>query len=439
MGLLGAILINNRAFDRVSPFLEPEHFHEPLHRRIYAACRTLIERGEKADPATLHHLFDGEHAAYVAKTAANATTIINAADYGRVVHDLHLRRSLISYAEAIREDAYTMGLDITASAQVDAAREKLDTVSDELRAEVSTVSIGEAAGEALEAAEAAAKSEGKLLGLPTGVLALDRHIHGLQKPDFIVVAGSTSMGKTAFALTAAHASAKAGHLVGLISLEMSAKEIGERLLSFETGYPVSAIRSGFPQPDIGEDPWGDLLDARRRLDELPILIEDGSGLTPDRIGAVGRRWKQKGLKLLIVDYLGLVKPPAVVAKFGPVAQMTHISAALKGLAKSLNVPLLALAQLSRANRARENKRPMLSDLRDSGAIEQDANTVIFLHRADYYWERERPDPESEKFPAWQAELEKLRGRAEIIVAKNRQGSLAVHDVRFHSETMRFRD
>lgn len=439
LGLLGAILLNNRAYGRVSGFLQPEHFHEPLHQRIYAACQAMIERGGKADPATLHHLFQGEHAAYIASAAANATTIINAQDYGHVIHDLHLRRSLIDCAEAIREDAYTAELDVTAADQVGAAREKLDMVSDELRAEISTVSVGDAASAAINAAEAALKRGGGLLGLPSGVSVLDRQLHGFQAPAFVIVAGSTSMGKTSFALTVTHSAARAGHLVGFISLEMSAKEIGERLLSFETGFSVKQIRSGLPQTEIGGDPWASLLDARRRLDALPVLIEDGAGLTPERIGAVGRRWAQQGMKLLVVDYIGLVKPPAALARFGPVAQVTAISAALKGLAKSLDVPVLALAQLSRANRARENKRPMLSDLRDSGALEQDADVVIFLHRPDYYLERERPDPESSQYGAWEDQLDKVRGRAEVIVAKNRHGSLAVHDIQFDAKTMRFTD
>ena len=438
-GLLGAIFLNTRAYDRVSGFLQPEHFYDPLHQRIYAACTTLIERGEKATPATLHHLFESEHAAYLAKLAVNATTVLNAADYAKVIHDLHLRRSLIAYAEAIREGAYSAELDVTAADQVGAAREKLDMVSDELRAEVSTVSVGEAAGAAIAAAEEALQRGGGLLGLPSGVSVLDRQLHGFQAPSFIIVAGSTSMGKTSFALTVAHTAAKAGHLVGFISLEMSAKEIGERLLSFETGFSVKQIRSGLPQAELDGDPWDALLAARSRLDELPVLIEDGSGLTPDRIGAIGRRWVQQGLKLLVIDYIGLVKPPQTLARFGPVAQVTHISAALKGLAKTLNVPVVALAQLSRANRARENKRPMLSDLRDSGALEQDADVVIFLHRPDYYLERERPDPESAQFDAWRDQLDKVRGRAEVIVAKNRHGSLAVHDVRFEARTMRFAD
>ena len=439
LGLIGAILLNNRAYDRVAEFLEPEHFVEPLHQKIYAACKTLIDRGEKADPATLHHHFAGEHAVYVAKTAASATTIINAADYGHVIHDLHIRRQLIAYAGRLETGAYTVGLDVTAGDLVEDAREGLALVSDELRAEESTVSIGAAAGEAIDAAERAAKSQGKLLGLPTGVMALDRHIHGLQAPDFVIVAGSTSMGKTAFALTVLRAVAKAGHKVGLISLEMSARQIGERLLAMETGYSVMDIRAGFPQPELGTEPWSDLLDARQRLDAMPVDIDDGSALTPERIAAIGRRWKTKALSLLIVDYLQLVKPPAATLRFGPVAQITAISAALKALAKSLDVPLVALSQLSRANQARENKRPTLADLRQSGALEQDADIVIFLHRPDYYLERERPDPDSNAFTDWELQLSKVRGRAEIIVAKQRQGSLAVHDVRFDQKIMQFTD
>ena len=438
-GLLGAIFLNTRAFDRVSGFLQPEHFHDPLHQRIYEACKTLIERGEKATPATLHHLFEREHAAYLAKLAVNATTVLNAADYGRLVHDLYLRRSLIEQAEAIREDAYSLGLDVSASDQVGAAREKLDMVSDELRAEASTVSIGAAAGAAIDAADRAAKAGGMLLGLPTGIGKLDRHIHGLQGPDFIVVAGSASMGKTALALTTAHTAARAGHSVGLISLEMSARQIGERLLAAETGYSVMQIRSGFPEPELSGDPWSDLLEARQRLDKLPLLIDDGSGLTPERIGAVARRWAQQGIELLIVDYLGLIAPPAMLARAGRNEQMTHVSSSLKGLAKSLDIPLVALAQLSRANRSRDNKRPILSDLRDSGAIEQDADLVLFLHRPEYYHERERPDPGSNGYAEWEDALAAMRGKAEIIVAKHRQGSLAVHDVHFDAKTMRFTD
>ena len=459
MGLLGAVLLNNRAFERVSEFLSEEHFSEEFHRRIWRACKTLIERGQRADPTTLRHFFESDEvyraiggAAYVARLAANATTVINAADYGRLIHDLFLRRELIELGTDIVNDAYAGDLEVSAVDQIESAEQNLYDLATTGSYEGGFRSLTEAVADAVDMAQAAFKRDGKTVGAPSGFTELDLMLGGLHKSDLIVLAGRPSMGKTALATNiafhvaeAAGAAAEAGKAppaVGFYSLEMSAEQLANRLVAEQTKISSDKIRRG----EVNESQFERLVVASRKLEGLAFFIDDTPALTTSALRTRARRLKrQHGLALLVVDYLQLVSGSRNARNESRVQEVSEITRGLKTLAKELDVPVLALSQLSRAVENREDKRPQLADLRESGTIEQDADVVMFIYREEYYLERQEPsrraDEDAAKFlerqEQWEERRSKAEGRAEIIVAKQRHGPTGRIVLRFHPEMTKF--
>ncbi|MDE0058265.1 MAG: replicative DNA helicase [Defluviicoccus sp.] len=459
MGLLGAVLLNNRAFERVSEFLSEEHFSEEFHRRIWRACKTLIERGQRADPTTLRHFFESDEvyraiggAAYVARLAANATTVINAADYGRLIHDLFLRRELIELGTDIVNDAYAGDLEVSAVDQIESAEQNLYDLATTGSYEGGFRSLTEAVADAVDMAQAAFKRDGKTVGAPSGFTELDLMLGGLHKSDLIVLAGRPSMGKTALATNiafhvaeAAGDAAEAGKAppaVGFYSLEMSAEQLANRLVAEQTKISSDKIRRG----EVNESQFERLVVASRKLEGLAFFIDDTPALTTSALRTRARRLKrQHGLALLVVDYLQLVSGSRNARNESRVQEVSEITRGLKTLAKELDVPVLALSQLSRAVESREDKRPQLADLRESGTIEQDADVVMFIYREEYYLERQEPsrraDEDAAKFlerqEQWEERRSKAEGRAEIIVAKQRHGPTGRIVLRFHPEMTKF--
>ncbi len=460
--LLGAILIDNTSFDRLSTFLEPDHFHVPVHGRIFEAARGLIARGQVADPLTLKAFFEADDALgevggaqYLARLAASAVSLVHAEDYGRTIRDLSVRRGLIRIGEEVVDAAYDARIEEPAVALIENAESRLYDLAATGRDEGGFRPFSSALTDAVKMAEAAYKRDGRLVGVATGLIDLDSLLGGLHASDLVVLAGRPSMGKTALATTIAfHAAgnykgeadgsggskAVDGAVVGFFSLEMSAEQLATRILAGRAQLRSDHIRRG----KLSNDDFVRLVEASRDLAAAPLFIDDTPALTVPALRARARRLKRShGLSLIVVDYLQLMRPSQ--RHDSRVLEISEITQGLKAVAKEFDLPVLALSQLSRAVEQREDKRPILSDLRDSGTIEQDSDVVMFVYREEYYLERgepqQRPDETTERYDAryrkWQDRFEASSGLADIIVAKHRHGPIGNVKLRFDAHTTSF--
>jgi replicative DNA helicase len=452
--LLGAILVNNDAFDRVSDFLRPEHFSEEMHRRIYDVAGQLIRAGKLASPITLK-TFLGEHdlggvtvPQYLARLAAEATTVINAENYGRTIHDLAVRRDLILIGEDIVNAAYDAPVAASPRDQIEEAERKLYSIAELGRYEGGFQRFSDALTIAVDMAAKAFERDGRLSGIATGLADLDRYMGGLQASDLVIVAGRPGMGKTALATNIAFNIAKAyefrlkpdgsaettnGGIVGFFSLEMSAEQLATRVIAEQAAVASYKIRRG----DITEPEFHRLAEAAREMQSIPFYIDQTGGLSIAQLTARARRLKrQRGLDVLVIDYLQLLGGSKSRSD-SRVQEVTEITTGLKALAKELNVPVIALSQLSRQVESRDDKRPQLSDLRESGSIEQDADVVMFVFREEYYLKNKQPREGTEEFVTWQAAMEKAYGKAEIIIGKQRHGPTGTVELAFEAEMTRF--
>ena len=452
--LLGAILINNDAFDRVSDFLKPEHFSEELHKRIYDVASQLIRAGKVATPITLK-TFLGETdlggitiPQYLARLAAEATAIINTEDYGRTVYDLATRRDLILIGEDIVNGAYDAPVDVSPREQIEEAERKLYSIAESGRYDGGFQRFSDALTTAVDMAAKAFERDGGLSGVATGMSDLDRMMGGLQSSDLVIIAGRPGMGKTALATNIAFNIAKAyefrtkpdgnhetvnGGIVGFFSLEMSAEQLATRIIAEQAQVAGYKIRRG----DITEQDFHRIAEAAREMQQTPFYIDQTGGISIAQLTARARRLKrQRGLDLLVVDYLQLLSGSKSRGD-NRVQELTEITTGLKALAKELNVPVVALSQLSRQVESRDDKRPQLSDLRESGSIEQDADVVIFVYREEYYLKNKQPREGTEEFLAWQQDMERAYGRAEVIIGKQRHGPTGTVELAFEGEYTRF--
>ncbi|MDZ4842641.1 MAG: replicative DNA helicase [Hyphomicrobium aestuarii] len=454
--LLGAILINNEAHDRVSGFLDPEHFYDPLHGRLYETIAQLILAGKQATPVTVKTFFENAEPInahltvpqYLGRLAANATTIINAFDYGRTVYDLAVRRRLITIGEDMVNLAYDSPVDSAPEDQIGDAENALYSLAEQGKYGDGFQSFGSALTHAIEMANNAYQRAGGLSGLSTGLSDLDAKLGGLQSSDLIILAGRPSMGKTALATNIAYNIARAyrpeqqpdgsikavdGAVVGFFSLEMSAEQLAARILSEQAEIPSEKIRRGM----IDEDDFRRLVETSRVMSEVPLYIDQTGGISIAQLSARARKLKrQKGLGCLIVDYLQLLSGSKRTGE-GRVQEVTEITTGLKALAKELCVPIIALSQLSRQVEQREDKRPQLSDLRESGSIEQDADVVMFVFREEYYVERTKPSEGTKEFVDWQQKMMAVSGRAEVIIGKQRHGPVGAVQLAFEGQFTRF--
>ena len=452
--LIGAILVNNEAFDRVSDFLQPTHFSEEIHRRIYEVTSALIRGGKIATPITLK-TFLGDHdlggitvPQYLARLAAEATTVINAADYGRSIYDLAIRRALITVGEEVVNVAFDAPVDHSPRAQIEEAERQLYALAESGRAEGGFQRFSDALTTAIDMAAKAYERDGKLSGIATGLSDLDRTLGGLQASDLVILAGRPAMGKTSLATNIAFNIAKAyqfqvkpdgthettnGGIVGFFSLEMSSEQLATRIIAEQSGVASYKIRRG----DITDDDFHLITDAARQMQTVPFYIDQTGGISIAQLTARARRLKrQRGLDLLVVDYLQLLSG-SKSAGSNRVQELTEITTGLKALAKELKVPIVALSQLSRQVESRDDKRPQLSDLRESGSIEQDADVVMFVYREEYYLKNKQPREGTEEFITWQTDMERAHGKAEIIIGKQRHGPTGTVEVQFDAEVTRF--
>ena len=454
--LLGAILVNNEAFYRVSDFLEPRHFFEPIHQNIYQLARDLIRAGKIATPVTLKTFLDANIdigglnvSQYLARLAAEATTIINAEDYGHTVYDLSIRRDLIQVGEDMVNLAYDAPVDFAPHSQIEDAERRLYELAETGRYDGGFQRFAQALTTAVDMAAHAYQRDGKLSGLATGLSELDRMMGGLQPSDLIILAGRPGMGKTSLATNVGYNIAKAwrgevkpdghtvtvnGGIVGFFSLEMSAEQLATRIISEQTEIPSNLIRRG----NISETDFERIRDYSTELQHLPLYVDETGGLSVAQLAARARRLKrQRGLDLLVIDYLQLLQGSTRRSSENRVQEITEITTKLKALAKELNVPILALSQLSRQVESRDDKRPQLSDLRESGSIEQDADVVLFVFREEYYHVMKKPLESSKDFGDWQAKAHEVHGKAEVIIGKQRHGPTGTVELQFDAAVTRF--
>jgi replicative DNA helicase len=455
--LLGAILVNNEALYRVGDFLEPQHFFEPIHQKIFEIARTLIRANKVATPVTLKTFLPPDIdiaglnvSQYLARLAAEATTVINAEDYGRTIYDLAIRRHLILIGEDMVNVAFDAPVDSAPREQIEDAERKLFELAETGRYDGGFQRFAQALTTAVDMAAHAFQRDGKLSGLATGLDDFDRMMGGLQASDLIILAGRPGMGKTALATNVAYNVAKAwqgevkpdghmvsvnGGIVGFFSLEMSAEQLATRIIAEQTGIPSNKIRRG----GITEADFETIKDISIELQNLPFYVDETGGLSIAQLAARARRLKrQRGLDLLVIDYIQLLQGSTRRSSENRVQEVTEITTKLKALAKELNVPVLALSQLSRQVESRDDKRPQLSDLRESGSIEQDADVVIFVFREEYYHQMRKPsESQADKFAEWLAEGEKVHGKAEAIIGKQRHGPTGTVELQFDAEVTRF--
>ena len=451
--LLGAILTNNDIYDRVASVITAEHFYDPVHARIYDIAAARIAKNNLASPVTLKAFMEDDEGlkelggpAYLARLAGAAISAFAVRDYAQMIYDLAVRRDLIQLGRDISAKAAKVEVTSEPKEQIVEAEQALYKLAEQGTSEGGFQSFLKAVTDAVNVANAAYQRDGGLAGISTGLTDLDKKLGGLHPSDLLILAGRPSIGKTALATNLAFNIAKAykkgikpdgsegaieGGVVGFFSLEMSAEQLAARILSEAAEVPSEQIRRG----DMTEAEFRRFVDAAKALEACPLFIDDTPSIPIAQLAARARRLKRThGLDMLIVDYIQLVRGTSD----NRVQEIGEISMGLKAIAKELNIPVIGLSQLSRQVESREDKRPQLSDLRESGSIEQDADVVMFVFREEYYKEREKPgDHDLEAMAAWQEAMERLHGRAEVIIGKQRHGPIGSIDLSFEGRFTRF--
>ena len=453
--LLGAILTNNDLFDRVAQILRAEHFYDPVHARIFETAAARIAKNNLASPVTLKAFLEDDAGlaelggpAYLMRLAGAAISSFAVRDYAEMIYDLAIRRELIEVGNDIAAKAARVDVQSEPKEQIVEAEQKLYALAEQGQTEQGFQSFLTAVTDAVKVANAAYQREGGLAGVSTGLIDMDKKLGGLHRSDLLILAGRPSMGKTSLATNIAFNIARAykkgittsgeegavdGGVVGFFSLEMSAEQLASRILSEVAEIPSNQIRRG----DFTESEFRRIVDAAKELEAAPLFIDDTPALQISQLAARARRLKRThGLDALFVDYLQLVRGTG--RSENRVNEISEITMGLKAIAKELDIPVVALSQLSRQVENREDKRPQLSDLRESGSIEQDADVVMFVFREEYYKEREKPgDHELDKMGQWQEEMERLHGKAEVVIGKQRHGPIGTVELSFEGQFTRF--
>lgn len=460
--LLAALITNNENYNKISDFLSSEHFYIPLHKKIFESIETMNERGMVANIVTLRNYFNKDNnpnfdsLEYLNKIASLGTNIINVYDYGQIILDLALRRKLIVVGEEIVNNAKTEDIKITANDCLESAEHDLFLLSDYGRVgQGGFLQLKDNLVSSLQKIESAFKHRDSVTGISTGFKDLDEILGGFHDSDLVILAGRPSMGKTAVTVnlglnackhlikkheeeikkdTSGNSNKSIPPSVGIFSLEMSGDQLASRLISMISGISTSSLRSGH----ISKEDFAKVINANKELYNLPLFIDDTPALSISAIRTRARRLKRKhNLRLLIIDYLQLLKGSSRYSEGNRVQEVSEITQGLKAIAKELNIPVIALSQLSRAVESREDKRPLLSDLRESGSIEQDADIVMFIYRDDYYLLRRRPKEDTPEHEKWQLEMDKVMNISELIIAKQRNGPVGNVKIHFDAKTTTF--
>ena len=455
--LLGALLYDNEVYHRISGIVQAKHFYNPIHVRIFDSIAVLIERGNLADAIVLKNRFSQDETLvdiggveYLALLLDNAPPGSTAPEYAKLILDMSMRRELIRLADEMKGEATNPDSETDSQAQINKAESQLYSLAELGGTQSGFVSFENALIKSIEMASAAFSRDGHLSGTSTGLMDLDRQLGGMHRSDLIILAGRPSMGKTSLATNIAFNIAKKfkrerddngiektteGGVVGFFSLEMSSEQLATRLLAEHSQVPSHKIRRG----DITAEQYEHIRDSADEINRIPLHIDDTGGISIGALSARARRLKRMvGLDMIVVDYLQLLTGGAGMnSSTNRVQEVSMITQGLKALAKELDIPVLALAQLSRQVEQRDDKRPQLSDLRESGSIEQDADVVMFVYREEYYVARSEPSEGTEEHLKWQEDMEQLHGKAEVIIGKQRHGPIGTVKLSFNPDLTKF--
>lgn len=446
--LLGSLLYNNTLFKSISEFLKADHFVNTHHQEIYTAIERYYDRDQIADPITLKSYFKDHPNSkvitdYLIELASNATQIIDVGEYGKIIYDLYLRRELIDLGTSVVIEAKKTNTEKSTDDQISDIEGKLLFISMQRPIKNSTIKFRSALTQSLQTAKKAFISDRKIVGITSGLKDLDEYLGGFHNSDLIILAGRPSMGKTALATTIAFNAAQAhmakqseGCGVLFFSLEMSAEQLATRLLASESNLPSDKIRRG----EINNSNFERFIEVSRKLENLDLYIDDTPSLTIPNLRSIARTNKKNhNIGLIIIDYLQLLTTGRPSSE-NRVNDISEISRSLKSIAKELNTPIIALSQLSRALESREDKKPFLSDLRESGSIEQDADVVMFVYREEYYLSRKQPDEgDIVKYNAWRDRFNMVADTADIIIGKQRHGPIGTVKLKFDGRFTKFSD
>ncbi len=443
--VLGSILLSNEIFDDVNTIVSSSNFYDPMHQKIFAAIEKLIFKGMLANPITLKNYFENEKDEinvpdYLVKVTKFSTSLRQAIEYSKIIYDMFVRRELIKISESTIESAKLNDLNISGQNIIENSEKFLFDLAERGSFNSSLIKFDEAMKMTIEMASNAYKNEEGIVGVPTGLRDLDDRLGGLHKSDLVIIAGRPSMGKTALATNIAFNAAQKlqesgkKSSVAFFSLEMSSEQLSTRILAEQSRIKSNDIRRG----RISEEQFDKFIETSKNIAELPLFIDETPAISIAALSNRARRIKRiHNLDLIVIDYIQLMR--AVNTKDGRVQEISEITQGLKALAKELSVPVLALSQLSRAVEQRDDKKPQLSDLRESGSIEQDADVVMFVYREAYYLERKQPRPATVEHAEWQAKMNEVSNLAEIIIQKQRHGPTGSIMLEFEAMFTKFRD
>ena len=446
--VIGSILVSNDIFDDVSPIINYTKFYDPIHQKIFLAIENLISKGMLANPITLKNYFENdknlielEGHEYLVKITKFSTSLRQAIEYAKIIYDMHVRRELIKISEATIDNASNKNIDLPGEKIIEDSEKLLFDLAERGSFSKSFVKFDIALNQTIEMASRAFKSTEGIVGVPTGLTDLDDRLGGLHNQDLVIIGGRPSMGKTALATNIAFHAAKNIQDKGLkssvafFSLEMSSEQLSTRILSEQSRIKSNDIRRG----KISEEQFDKFIETSKNISELPLYIDETPAISIAAISNRARRIKRLfGCELVVVDYIQLMKATNI-RNDGRVQEISEITQGLKAIAKELNVPVLAVSQLSRAVEQRDDKKPQLSDLRESGSIEQDADVVMFVYREAYYLERKEPRPATVEHAEWQVNMNEISNLAEIMISKQRHGPTGNIKVEFESMFTKFRD
>ena len=443
--VIGSILLNNEIFDEINLLINSKNFYDPMHQKIFMAIEKLIYSGMLANPITLKNYFENEKDElnipnYLFKITKFSTSSRQAIEYSKLIYDLYVKRELIKISENIIDTAKLNDLDNDGKSIIENFEKSLFDLAEKGSFSSSLVKFDEAMKMTIEMASSAYKNEEGIVGVPTGLIDLDYRLGGLHKSDLLIIAGRPSMGKTALATNIAFNAAKKiqndgrKSTIAFFSLEMSSEQLSTRILAEQSRIKSNDIRRG----KISEEQFDKFIEISKNISELPLYIDETPAISIAALSNRARRIKRLyGLDMVVVDYIQLMK--ASNFREGRVQEISEITQGLKALAKELSVPVLALSQLSRAVEHRDDKKPQLSDLRESGSIEQDADVVMFVYREAYYLQGKEPRIATVEHAEWQAKMNDISHLAEIIIGKQRHGPTGNVMLEFEAMFTKFKD
>ena len=443
--VIGSILVTNEIFDEINTIISHRNFYDPMHQKIFNAIENLIYKGMLANPITLKNYFENEKddiniPEYLVKITKFSTSSRQAIEYSKIIYDMFVRRELIKISENTIDTAKLNDLNVSGQNIIENSERLLFDLAEKGSFNSSLVKFDEALKFTIEMASNAYKNEEGIVGVPTGLTDLDDRLGGLHKSDLIIIAGRPSMGKTALATNIAFNAAKKlqekdkKSSIAFFSLEMSSEQLSTRILAEQSRIKSNDIRRG----RISDEQFDKFIETSKNISELPLYIDETPAISIAAVSNRARRIKRLfGLDMVVVDYIQLMR--ATNNKDGRVQEISEITQGLKAIAKELSVPVLALSQLSRAVEMRDDKQPQLSDLRESGSIEQDADVVMFVYREAYYLERKEPRPATVEHAEWQAKMNEVSNLAEIIIGKQRHGPTGNVMLEFEAMFTKFKD